>query len=134
MNPRSKDWQMIIISRRHDITIISITHSFHSICFLSDHALFQSKVSFCLARRNLWMPTIPKCINIVRLKTVGKQKELWNNLKHSLDSVDIEGLWKSLITWSTQASYSHDNKRIGFDDNNEEVKKLIKCMMHIKCG
>ena len=140
MHPRSKNWHMIdyVITRRRDVKDFRITRSFHSTCYLSDHALLRSKVSFKLARkRPIISSTIPKRINVLPLKSNDKRIELSAKLESSLDSVsitdDIETSWKAL----KDAAYTSSLEVLGlpvrkhqdwFDDNNTEVQSLIKKM------
>ena len=142
MHPRSKDWHIIdyVICRRRDLKDISITRSFHSTCFLSDHALLRSKVSFCLARKRLRRSKLPKRINVAPLKLMEKREELRSNLENALDAVeiteDIESSWSRF----RDVVYDSSLKTLGFpvrrhqdwfDDNNEEVKILISQMHDI---
>ena len=140
MHPRSKDWHMIdyVITRQRDVKDIHNTRSFHNSCYLSDHALLRSKVSFNLARkRPIVCSKIPKRINVLPLKTINKRIELSEKLESSLDSVsitdDIEVSWKAL----KDAAYTSSLEVLGlpvrkhqdwFDDNNTEIQSLIKHM------
>lgn len=55
MHPRSKDWHMIdyVITKRRDRNNFKLTRSFHTTCYLSDHALLRSKASLRLDRRRV---------------------------------------------------------------------------------
>ena len=62
MHPRSKDWHLIdyVITKRRDIKDIHLTRSFHTSCYLSDHALLRSKTSFRLQHRRIKRSSVPK--------------------------------------------------------------------------
>ena len=78
MHPRSKNWHMLdyVITRKRDLKDISITRSFNSTCFLSDHALLRSKASLHVTRKKLQKSSIPKRINVLPLKSNEKRDEL----------------------------------------------------------
>ena len=139
IHPRSKDWHLIdfVITKERDSRDINITRSFHSTCYLSDHALLRSKALFRLAHKRLKNSSIPNGINILPLKTSEKQTELCNKLDASLDSVEITEHIK--ISWKAlrDATYTSSLEVLGlpvrkhqdwFDDNNTEVQLLIQQM------
>ena len=72
MHPRSKDWHLIdyIITKKRDIKDFHITRSFHTSCYLSDHALLRSKTSFQLQHRRMKRSSVPKQINVLPLKNI----------------------------------------------------------------
>ena len=139
MHPRSKDWHMIdfVITKKRDSRDINITRSFHSTCYLSDHALLRSKALFRLAHKRLKNSSTPKRINILPLKTSEKQTDLCSKLDASLDSVEITGhieiSWKALRDATYAASLEVlelpvQKHQDWFDDNNTEVQLLIEQM------
>ena len=140
MHPRSKKWHLIdyVITRKRDAKDFCSTRAFHSTCYLSDHALLRSKVSFKPGRKKqIVSSTIPKRINISSLKSINKRKELSDKLESTLDSVsitdDIETSWKAL----KEATYTTSLEVLGlpvrkhqdwFDDNNSDIQILIDKM------
>ena len=138
-HPRSNDWHMIdyVITKRRDVCDFKITRSFHTSCYLSDHALLRSKTSFCLRHRRVKKSPVPKRINVLPLKTTEMQTLLSSNLDKALDTVDIndniESSWKSL----RDATHATALEVLGlplrkhqdwFDDQNTEAKELIQKM------
>lgn len=137
MHPRSKDWHLIdyIITKKRDIKDFHITRSFHTSCYLSDHALLRSKTSFQLQHRRMKRSSVPKQINVLPLKNIDQQRTLVAHLDHSLDSVeitdDIESSWKALrdVTHTSALEVlglplrKHQD---WFDDQNVEAQELIK--------
>ena len=139
MHPRSKDWHLIdyVITKRRDIKDIHLTRSFHTSCYLSDHALLRSKTSFRLQHRRIKRSSVPKQINILPLKDPNQQAALSSHLDQALDSVeindDIESSWKSL----RDAIHTSATEVLGlpirrhqdwFDDQDVEAQQSINEM------
>ncbi len=91
MHPRSKDWHLIdyVITKRRNIRDFKITRSFHTSCYLSDHALLRSKTSLHLQQRRVKKSLVPKRINALPPKTAEIQSVLSENLDTALNSVNI---------------------------------------------
>ena len=126
-----------VITRRRDKKDFLITRTFHATCFLSDHTLLRSIVLFRLKRIQLKKSAMPRRINVLPLRSSEKRIELSNQIDSSLESVliseTIESSWKSL----RDAVHTTSMEVLGlpirkhqdwFDDNNAEVKGLIKQM------
>ena len=140
MHPRSKDCHLIdyIITKKRDLLDFDITPSFHSTCYLSDHALLRSKISLQLSRkRRLISSSIPKRINVLALKSEGKKEELTQKLESTLDYVeicnDVEASWEYLRDKVYSASFEvlglpKRKHQDCFDENNTEVQLLIDQM------
>ena len=137
MHPRSKDWHIIdyVITKRRDRKDFKLTRSFHTTCYLSDHALLRSKTQFRIDHRRMKRSSVPKRINTLPLKSTDQQEKLAKELDAALETVeissDIESSWKALreVTHSTSLEVlglpirKHQD---WFDDNNQEVQSLIQ--------
>ena len=139
MHPRSNNWHLIdyVISKRRDIRDFMITRSFHTSCYLSDHALLRSKTSLCLHRRRIKKSSIPRRINVQPLKNPEVKTALADKLDEVLDNVevndDIEKSWKAL----RDATHTAATEVLGlpvrknqdwFDDQNVEAQEQIQKM------
>ena len=137
MHPRSKDWHIIdyVITKRRDRKDFKLTRSFHTTCYLSDHALLRSKTQFRIDHRRMKRSSVPKRINTLPLKSTDQQEKLAKELDAAFETVeissDIESSWKALreVTHSTSLEVlglpirKHQD---WFDDNNQEVQSLIQ--------
>ena len=139
MHPRSKDWHMIdyVITKRRDRNDFKSTRSFHTTCYLSDHALIRSKAQVRIDRRRVKKSSAPKRINTLPLKSADQQARLAEEIDAALETVDIssdiESSWKAL----REATHSTSLEVLGlpirkhqdwFDENNKEVQSLIQKM------
>ena len=139
MHPRSKDWHLIdfVITKRKHMSDFKITRSFHTSCYLSDHALLRSKLSLHVRRHRVTRSTVPKRIDVRPLKSKEKKTELSNKLDENLEGVDVtddvESSWKALRE-ATQAAavevlgMPRRKHQDWFDESNDEVKALINQM------
>ena len=119
----------------------STTRSFHSSCYLSDHAVLRSKVSFYQSCKKRLKPSpIPRKIDVQAMKSVDKRLVLSGKHDPVIDSVqiseDVEASWKSL----KDATYTTSLEVLGlsvrkyqnwFDENNSEIQALIGKNHHL---
>ena len=78
-----------VITKQRDFRDFMITRSFHTSCYLSDHALLRSKTSLCFHGRRIKKSTVPRRINVQSLKVPEVQTALSDKLEESLDNVEV---------------------------------------------
>ena len=138
MHPRSKHWHLIdyIIVRRRDMKDVQVTKAMCGAECWTDHRLILSKLNMHIhPRRRPQGKKANKRLNISKLE----QNSVRDNLSEDLDSklrlldLDLDRTdenWVALrdIVYNTALTHLGQNMRKHqdwFDDNNEEIQKLL---------
>lgn len=137
MHPRSRHWHLIdyAIVRQRDRQDVRITRSMCGAECWTDHRLILTKLQLKIPpKRRPQGKIVPPRLNIRRLKTQEKSKELTQELERQADKIcideDVESSWESFhkTVYETSLLTIGKKQRIHqdwFDENDPEISQLI---------